>query len=401
MKRFKSEGGSLIELVLRRLDWFRVGMTPRKLLNQVRSIGQFLTKSETASAFPVIVKVDISPACNLRCPSCVHAAPGDDPVLQEQELSGRQRMDVTRFAELMEQLRGKSSLVSLYYLGDPLAHPQVEELCGIARDAGLGVHLSTNFSFRLSDERIRRLVSCGVTELTIAFDGMTQETYELTRVGARVEWVVDNLERLCAAKRELGLSLPTIEVQYIKFQHNLGDLEKAEAFCERIGVDRFSTFWGTYSNYVDHGPDRVEVVGPRPAARTPLCSWPHFNTLIKFNGDVIPCCWYRAGDQYAPSRDMRVVGNVFETPLEEIWNSPAYETMRAMVNDPERASRQLDESEDSFCHGCPKLYVTKRDVSWLAASELSWDEVFTMGPKGDPIRRPETIPVQIEKASTG
>ncbi len=47
-------------------------------------------------------------------------------------------------------------------------------MCGIARDANLNVHLSTNFSFRFTDERIRRIVDSGVSHLTVCVDGFFQ-----------------------------------------------------------------------------------------------------------------------------------------------------------------------------------------------------------------------------------
>ena len=401
MRKIKSASGSgMFKAVLRKISWFWHGLTPQKAVNLAVSGAQFYLNSEKAYNMPVIVKIDISPACNLRCPSCVHGLAGDDLKLQTQDLSNRHKMDIPHYNRLIDQIKGKTSAVSLYYLGDPLAHPHLEEMCQIASDAGLGVHIGTNFSFRISDERIRRLATCGITEFTADLDGMSQEKYELTRVGADLETTMHNLKRLCAVKRELKLKFPTIEVQYIMFQHNLDDIEAAEKWCEEIGVDRFSSFWGSLHNYTHLGPDRYEVFGPKKKKNTaPMCTWPHLNTLVKSNGDVIPCCWAREGEQYTPDGDKRVVGNVFETPLKEIWNSPAYQTMRAIVNDPEKAMKDSKDAKESFCYGCSMVFDTNRNDQRRSASEYSWDDVFTMGPGGDPIRREESPQPKVEKPS--
>ncbi|MCH7868387.1 MAG: SPASM domain-containing protein [Myxococcales bacterium] len=385
-------GSGVFKIVMRKISWFWHGLTLRKAINLAISGAQFYLKSEKAYNMPVIVKIDISPACNLRCPSCVHGFAGEDPVLQKQDLSNKHKMDIPHFTQLIDQIKATTSAVSLYYLGDPLAHPQLEEMCRIASDAGLGVHVGTNFSFRMTDERIRRLATCGITEFTADLDGMTQETYELTRVGANLETTMHNLKRLCAVKRELKLKFPVIEVQYIIFQHNVDDLEAAEQFCEEIGVDQFSSFWGNFHNYTDLGPDRFTVNEPKKPEKNapPLCTWPHFNTLVKSNGDVIPCCWNREGEQYTPDGDKRVVGNVFESSLKEIWKSPKYETMRAMVNNPEKAMNESSDAKESFCHGCSMLFDTTRNENRQSARDYTWDDIFTMGPNGDPIRREQT-----------
>ena len=93
-----------------------------------------------------------------------------------------------------------------------------------------------------------------------------------------------------------------------------------------------------------------------------------------------------------------MVGNVFETPLEEIWTSPAYRTMRAIVNDPEKAmsGKDAEAAKESFCYGCSMVYDTNRNDQRRPASEYSWDDVFTMGPGGDPIRREQQPPLKGE-----
>ena len=88
-----------------------------------------------------------------------------------------------------------------------------------------------------------------------------------------------------------------------------------------------------------------------------------------------------------------------ETPLEEIWNSPAYQTMRAIVNDPEKAMKESDGAKESFCYGCSMVFDTNRNDQRRSASEYSWDDVFTMGPGGDPIRREESPQLKVEKPS--
>jgi len=114
MRKIKSASGSgMFKAVLRKISWFWHGLTPQKAVNLAVSGAQFYLNSEKAYNMPVIVKIDISPACNLRCPSCVHGLAGDDPKLQTQDLSNRHKMDIPHYNRLIDQIKGKTSAVSL------------------------------------------------------------------------------------------------------------------------------------------------------------------------------------------------------------------------------------------------------------------------------------------------
>jgi MoaA/NifB/PqqE/SkfB family radical SAM enzyme len=391
MRRFTQnwQAGHLLNMasnVRRRQGWFLENSSPRQLANLALAGTQFALKHETMRAWPVLVKVDISPACNLGCTFCVHASEGASGGLLEGQSFRGQKMSVDDFARLVDQVRGKSMAVSLYYLGDPLVHPNLDEICGVARAAGLKTHVSTHFSFRLSDERIRSLVTCGLTHLTVCVDSLRQETYELTRVGGRIDLVLDNLDRLLRIRRRLGQSLPKVEVQFIKFQHNLDQLEKAASWCRDRGVDQFTDYWGNLHNYADVAPGRYRVFRPKARKALPRCSWPHFSLQVKYNGDVIPCCYYRQAEQYREGGDSRIVGNVFTSGVWEVWNSPAYRQLRRLVNNPTRVERDPALAA-SFCHGCPTVFETDAAEHEYVADTHRWEELYTLDPAGRVVRR--------------
>jgi MoaA/NifB/PqqE/SkfB family radical SAM enzyme len=392
MRRYTQnwQSGHLVNMVSnvrRRQEWFLDGASPGQLANLAVAGAQFALKQETMRALPVLLKVDISPACNLGCTFCVHAsaAPRGNDLLGTQSFRGR-LMPVADFARLVNEVRGRTAAVSLYYLGDPLVHPQLEEICGISRAAGLNTHISTNFSFRLSDDRIRGLVGSGLSHLTVCVDGMRQERYELTRVGGRIDRVLDNLDRLLQVRRREGRRYPKVEVQYIKFQHNLDDLEAAVDWCRSRGVDQFTDYWGNLHNYADVAPGCYRVFRPKPKRTLPRCSWPHFSLQVKYNGEVIPCCYYRHTEQYREGADARVVGNVLTSGVWSVWNSPAYRQLRRLVSDPTRANRDPALAE-TFCHGCPTVFETDAADHEYVADRHHWDELYTLDPNGRVLRR--------------
>ena len=381
----------IYHLMWRRQDWLFENLTCRKFANLLVAGTQFVLKSERLRAWPMIAKVDISPLCNLRCTTCVHAMPSEtsNDELKSQHFHGRQFMTVDQFQKIVDELAGKTLSIGMYYVGDPLVHPDLDEMCGRAWKAGLNTHVSTNFSFQLSDERIRSIVESGLTHLTVCVDGLHQETYELTRVGGQIARVLDNLERVLKVRRELGRKWPKVEVQYIKFQHNIGDLAEAERRLTALGIDRFTHFWGQLNNYTDFVPGKFQVRAPKKNSLLPQCYWPYFSLQIKYNGDVVPCCNFRQGLQYTDSDEQRIVGNVFTHSIWDVWNSPEYQRMRRFVANPERVKQEAA-LKATFCDGCPALFQTDVQSTSKLGSDHKWEDLYELDERKHVVRKPET-----------
>jgi MoaA/NifB/PqqE/SkfB family radical SAM enzyme len=378
----------LIRTTWRRRSWLFGKLSPRKILNLLEATRDFTLNRETTSALPAVVKIDISPICNLSCTMCIHADPNGSEFLDRQVFAPGHRMTIPRYTEIIQQIRHRTASVSLYTWGDPLTHPDLAEMCRIASDAGLQVHISTNYSFKLGDDRIRSLVASGLSHLTVCVDGLSQENYEKTRVGGRIDWVLANLERSCRFRKELGRSTPLVEVQYIKYRHNVHEEEPARRLCSEFGVDEFCSFWGALHNLSDIMPENVPTLRPKPNRLLPGCYWPHFSTVIKYNGDVIPCCEHRGASQHAQGLDARVLGNVFESGLETVWNGEAYRMARRLVSNPER-SRTEPKLRQSFCDGCFVIFDTQIAESRRWANEHDYEAIYELDERGRPRRRPK------------
>jgi MoaA/NifB/PqqE/SkfB family radical SAM enzyme len=377
----------------RRKDLLIANATPAKLRNLAMAGASYALKLDRARYWPIVLKVDLSPVCNLRCTVCVHARPSETSTdeLKAQRFDAKQMMTVDQFRRIVDEVKGKTSAMSLYYLGDPFVHPHLEEMCKIAEDAGINTKISSNFSFHFTDERIRSIIESGLTDLTVCVDGLSQDTYSKTRVGGRIDKVIDNLERVLTTRRALGRKTPRVEVQFIKFQHNAHEVETAKKRFLDMGLDQFTDFWGDLNNYTDLMPEKYERLGPVKKERTPTCHWPHFSMTIKYNGDVIPCCTWRQGGQYTddPS-ESRAVGNVFETSVWDVWTSKAYDRLRRLVSNPERSSTEPD-LQHTFCEGCNLVDRTTLNMhTQPRGNTASWEDMYRMDERGRVVRRAET-----------
>jgi len=377
----------IARLTWHRKGWYAHKLTFKKFVNTLLAGGEMFLRRKKLLCLPMAVKIDITPRCNLKCTVCVHAHANGNPILARQRFSKRQDMPLEKFQQIIDQVRGRSSVANVYYLGDPLLHPDYVEMCRYAADAGLCIQCSSNFSYRLSDEQIDGLVASGVTHLRICIDGLRQETYQRTRVGGQIQLVMSNLKRLTAAKKKAGRPFPVVEVQYIKYQHNVHELQPARVLFEKLGANTFTSFWGNLGNWIDGDPGNYRVFGPkRRRWYLPRCIWPYSAMLIKHNGDVLPCCNYRYGEQYAEGVRARTLGNVFETSVREVWNSPAYQELRRFVLNP-RLIEKRPELKETFCYCCWNLFHT--DYLELRGNRHVFDQVYTINDRGIPVRQVE------------
>lgn len=380
---------SMIATAWRRRGWLFSRLRPGHVWNYVRGGWHFLRRDEVVRSFPAVVKIDISPVCNLRCTVCVHADASGIDLLERQDFRREHRMTVEQFTKIIGELKDRTATVSLYTWGDPLTHPDLDRMARIAADAGLQVHISTNFSFKLSDERLRSLVTSGLTHLTVCVDGLSQEKYEKTRVGGRIDWVLHNLRRVMELRRELGRALPQVEMQFIKFQHNADELEAARKLGAELGVENVADFWGALHNYADREPENYTTLRPKPRQGLPLCYWPHFSMVIKYNGDVIPCCEHRMAAQHMTGGDARIFGNVLESGVAAVWNSKPYQEARRIVSDPTSVDRDPS-LKQHFCDGCFVVFDTTLDQDtgrW--GDRHRWEDVFSRDERGRVVRRPK------------
>ena len=129
-------------------------------------------------------------------------------------------------------------------------------------------------------------------------------------------------------------------------------MEAARDLCRKMGVDQFAELWGSRDNWVEERP-----LGDEPRGRWlfPRCLWPYTTLVVKYNGDVLPCCLHRIGEHYVDGGDSRPVGNLFEEDLEQVWNSPAYLATRRMVCNP-GVVRSDPDAAANFCQGCGALF---------------------------------------------
>ncbi|MFH1982556.1 MAG: radical SAM protein [Pseudomonadota bacterium] len=297
-------------------------LTPVKLENFILARNEERRKKTVLTAAPYHLVVEPTNACNLRCPLC----PTGSGVASRK--TGR--MSMAKFKNLVAALETTTIELYLQNWGESTLLPDLPEMIRYSAGMGLWTHLSSNFSIRYPSGYLEDLVTSGLSFLTVDVDGLSQDVYECYRRGGRLARVIENLRSAVQVKRSRGLSEPQITATMIAMRHNEHQLADFADFCGQLGVDAGSVGKlqinpNVTASWLPENPDHVYRTY-RGGVQSAPCHWPWSGLVINWDGGVSPCCIIE---------DCRAdFGNVFQTPLHELWNNTCFQSARAQFAAP-------------------------------------------------------------------
>ena len=174
--------------------------------------------------------VEIHPAdrCNIDCFFCSTAA-----------LRGTDEVPMTRFAELLDELRqaGTRSL-RLSGGGEPLFHRRIRDFLQAIRASGLPIeNLTTNGVLLLPD--LRELLADTCDHITVSLNTADEATYAtmMKTPPRNFQRVVDNVRELIALRRRRGAKRPRVLIQYLVWKENYRSLPAMYRLARELGAD--------------------------------------------------------------------------------------------------------------------------------------------------------------------
>jgi len=305
---------------------------------------------------PSTLMIEPTNVCNLNCPAC----PTGRGTLNRPPRT----MKFDEFKGILDQALdppGYLKRVTLFNYGEPFLCKDLLKMVRYAAGAGLETFTSTNGHFFGSEQAARDVVESGLTELIVCLDGADQETISRYRKNADFEEILQGIRRVVEAKSRLRAETPLVELQFIVMKHNEHQIERMREIARDLGVDRFiEKTVGVHagdpafqrlaadllpadlsrSRYEKCDDGAYALKGEPPCG----CEYIYSTMVVNSNGDVVPCC-YDIESEY-------VMGNVFETPLAEIWRGEAFREFRKRVAHGRGSVR--------MCKFCPEGRVEMR-----------------------------------------
>jgi MoaA/NifB/PqqE/SkfB family radical SAM enzyme/pimeloyl-ACP methyl ester carboxylesterase len=316
---------------------------------------------------PLFANIEITTRCNLACRYCARAfAP---PQAQE--------MAADDFARILEKLPA-AYRITLVGLGEPLLHPQVATLVALAKAAGRRVGLVTNA--QLLDEAMgRALLDAGLDSIACSLDSIDAGTVQELRAGSDHCRIVANIRTFNALAETAGrpvaravftavsrAALPGLErlveqvatlgvhvlmLSDLNFAANCQQGLSGQVDAELESTVRRAVSRGFALNLPVLGVRALEDFGLAGHYRDGLllpvqqlyrrslhhahCFSPWQTVPVNVAGEVTLC----------DCQPDRVIGNLFDAPLESLWNGPVLREHRRRL----RAG-----AAPAACRGCPR-----------------------------------------------
>ncbi len=313
---------------------------------------------------PVYLVHAVTARCNARCGFCAWKPEFYNPADQ---------LPTDAIKQLYEDAKRAGFVGVSMWGGEPLLHPDFDEILGHASQLGLMTHAVTNGFLldRKMDVIVRHLdricisldhpssVHDGIRGIKGLFDRIVESTRELRRrapskqiifvytlqkanvaetaLRAMAELmaelgalVVFNGLREDAATTETGINLS----DYAPSREQLANAFATVGDLKRKGYPILNSH--TYLDMLRVGP---------PVYR---CHWPKFMLPVEANGDVVDCMHWGT----------RPIGNIRETPFAELLKS--------------KRLREITGKEGERCHDCVSIHRVEISEVWNGNFEPVW-----------------------------
>lgn len=163
-------------------------------------------RNQHVSEYPLLVDIELSTVCNLRCPMCYTITD------EFKNKVHTQLMDIELFTKIVDEIAGKVLAVRLSLRGEPTLHPDFISCIRYCKSKGIKeVSFLTNSS-KLSEEYFIQIAEAGADWITISIDGIGKE-YDNIRRPLIFEDTLKKIKDIYKIKEERGWKRPVIKIQ--------------------------------------------------------------------------------------------------------------------------------------------------------------------------------------------
>ena len=292
-----------------------------------------------------MIHIEPIAACNLRCEFC--------------QVPGWERAKTTRpmtlslFTAILDQFPGLRR-IKLQGMGEPLLNKELTACIRLAHSRQIQTVIVSNGTL-LSPDVSRQLFEAGLTDLTISFDGATQQTYEASRLNAHYDEVVANITAAAELKKRLSAVTKIRLSCLVSNQQVFSELPDWVKLAAKTGMDgvmikKRLKLWnkdessGQYSfqaSYLDDFPDYVtllerakqvaddagiafKIAHDSDYSPSYPCRWPFDSLYVATEGKIVPCCVIAMPETWC-------MGDLTKESLAAIWNNQAYRRLRRQI----------------------------------------------------------------------
>lgn len=175
---------------------------------EYRSSWADYAQRQHVSEYPLLVDIELSSICNLKCPMCYTIT---------EEFAQRvntKRMDWALYQRIIDEIGGKVPAIRLSLRGEATLHPKFAEAIKYAKAKGIKEVSTLTHGGKLTLPYFEKIATAGIDWITISIDGIGA-TYESIRGPMKFDDLLEKIKAIKRFKDEHGLHRPVIKVQGI------------------------------------------------------------------------------------------------------------------------------------------------------------------------------------------
>ncbi|MBI2996271.1 MAG: radical SAM protein [Candidatus Melainabacteria bacterium] len=308
---------------------------------------------------PPCLFVEITNRCNLACPTCLLGT--------EQAYNGYNKSDIAfeQFKNIIDQIPSLV-YVTLQGVGEPLLNKDIVKMIAYCSQRGISTYINTNGTV-LTETKSKELIEARLSNLSISVNSFDEKVFAETRSGASIKKISENIKKFIQIKQVKNTKKPIVsfrailmketepymedliyksdelgvDVLYIQlFMSIIADKNLMESSLSPSEIEEFSKKLETWKKKV-----KLQIITEsfgKSSNNLGQCNLPWFSPNVTAEGFVTPCCTIS-------NPNIINMGNIFNTPFEQIWNSEKFVNFRANFYD----------KQPKECVGCHNYKVKK------------------------------------------
>ena len=333
-----------------------------------------MSKLEHGLKLPKVLYIETTNRCNLRCKGCILYRGGWEP---DRDMTLPDLIMITDQLPALER-------ATLHGVGEPLLNTELCRMIAHLKKRNVFVLFNSN-GILLGEEQQNAIIDAGLDELRISLDAASPEGYEIIRNSNKFDRIVQNLGNLLKLQKKRRAVTPGLSIWFLGTKENIAELPALLRLAAEIGIDEIHLQRLVYfQDHDGYGVTRrektlrdsndgtlesihnsrllaanlgirfnasglsspIESVQADSAAKMPWskCYRPQTLMYITANGNVLPCC---ISPFSTIDYSSIILGNAFESSLEEIWSGPKYTYFREQLQ---------TQTPPKCCRGCGVLW---------------------------------------------
>lgn len=309
----------------------------------------------SVATLPRSIYIEPTSRCNELCQQCPRTL-----------LSREDDRDLSfeNFRHIVDQFPVLERVV-LHGLGEPLLNKELPQMIRYLKERGTYVLFNSN-GILLNAKRGQAIIDAGLDEYRLSMDGATRETYAHVRGVDAFDKIWRNVRSFVEMQKAQDASKPRVSLWFTAMRENLHELPALIELASENGIREvymqrlvyfeqglaasqqalFHRATPEEMELVQHCEQRCKELGiifKAAGAATPVqslardfgerpwsgCHRPYSLTYITSSGNVLSCCFAPFGHRSAHEyREERVLGNIFQQPIKQIWHGERYNTFR-------------------------------------------------------------------------